>query len=114
MLAGHLRDRIVIEQLSTAKDAYGATSQSWSPFATCWAKMETLSGRELIAAQAAQSEVSYRVTLRYQKALGALGAAAAKLRIRHDGKTFSVHAVRDVDGFKREMEIDCAQGLNQG
>lgn len=108
MRAGELRDRIVIEQFSTAKDGYGATPKVWSVFAACWSKVASLSGRELIAAQAALSPVAYTVTMRY------LAGVLPKMRIRHGGKLYSIHAVRDVDGFKREMELDCEEGANLG
>ena len=44
--AGKLTDRIVIEQATETRNSVGEVSLSWSTFATVWADVQALSGRE--------------------------------------------------------------------
>ena len=44
--AGNLVDRIVIEQATEARNSVGEVTLSWSTFATVWADVQALSGRE--------------------------------------------------------------------
>jgi len=52
--------------------------------------------------------VNYTITMRYREGV------VAKMRVRHGGKLYNIHAARDVDGFKREMQLDCEEGANLG
>ena len=44
--AGNLVDRIVIEQATETRNSVGEVTLSWSTFATVWADVQALSGRE--------------------------------------------------------------------
>ena len=44
--AGNLADRIVIEQATETRNSVGEVTLSWSTFATVWADVSALSGRE--------------------------------------------------------------------
>jgi len=44
--AGDLTDRIVIEQATETRNAVGEPVLAWSTFATVWADVSALSGRE--------------------------------------------------------------------
>ena len=44
--AGNLADRIVIEQAAETRNSVGEVTLSWSTFATVWADVQALSGRE--------------------------------------------------------------------
>jgi head-tail adaptor len=44
--AGNLTDRIVIEQATETRNSVGEVSLSWTTFATVWADVQALSGRE--------------------------------------------------------------------
>ncbi|AMP15492.1 phage head-tail joining family protein [Collimonas pratensis] len=73
-----------------------------------YAKKEDLSGRELFAAQAAQSEVTTRFRIRYRTGV------TAKMRLLCDGVIYNIEAVLDRDGRKRELQLMCSSGLNNG
>jgi SPP1 family predicted phage head-tail adaptor len=75
MHAGKLRHRVLIEELvaqtDTADDviqneATGEVDRVWTPIAEVWAAIEPLSAREFLAAQAVQSKVTTRITIRYR------------------------------------------------
>ena len=66
--AGELRHRVTIERyVSAGRDADGfALPSGWVLFAKTWAKITPLSSKDLISAQAAQSEVTARMKVRYR------------------------------------------------
>ena len=99
MKAGALDQRIVIERLVEGYDELGQPINDWLPIVTTWAAVEPLVGREFIAAQAAVSEITARVRLRYRP-----GITAAD-RIVHDGTTYGSTSDADVHSCRRELVL---------
>lgn len=99
MRAGALDQRIVIERLVEGYDELGQPINQWLPIVTTWAHVEPLTGREFIAAQAAVSEITARVRLRYRP-----GITAAD-RIIHGGTTYGITSVADVHSSRRELVL---------
>lgn len=64
--SGRLRHRIEVqEQGYLGQDPItGAEVREWRRFHACWAAIEPLSARELIAAQSTQSKVTARIVIR--------------------------------------------------
>ena len=88
--AGRLRHYIAIEQCSTTRDGDGDPVPSWQVFATdVPAEIAPLSGRELIAAGATQSDVSVRIMIRY------LAGLDASMRVRRldDDRLYNISAI---------------------
>ena len=66
--AGELRHRVTIEQYGGGgrdEDGFEIAS-TWTKYAKVWAKITPLSSKDLIAAQAAQSEVIARMVVRHR------------------------------------------------
>ena len=108
MKIGDLRNQVAIQQRDATKDTFGQPAQTWTTVATVWAKVADISGRELITAMAAQSEVSTNIVIRYRAGTTTLN------RVLYDGVPYNIHAVVDPTGRKREMQLMCARGGNQG
>src|SRR5690625_342560 len=63
--AGHLRHRIDLQKNVKTQDAQtGESADKWVTYKTIWARVEPLSVRDFISAQAAQSQVTARITIR--------------------------------------------------
>jgi len=62
--AGSLTDRIVIEQATETRNSVGEVSLSWSTFATVWADVQALSGREAERYGQIVGFTGHRVTIR--------------------------------------------------
>ena len=76
----------------------------WQDVATVWASIEPLSAREFIAAQAVQSDVSVRVSVRYRPGI------TAAMRLLHDGKTYNITGVlADKDSGREYLTLPCAE-----
>lgn len=85
MRAGDLRHRIVIQNHVEQQDsATGEVTTEWEAYATVWAAVSPLSARDLIAAQAGQSEASGRITIRYRPGV------LSTMRILHRGQIFTI------------------------
>jgi len=108
MQAGKLRKSIELQRRSTIQDDYGQPQPVWETVATTNAEFELLSGRELIAAQAVQSEVTHNVTIRYRAGI------TPAMRISYGGRLFNIHAVLDESERHRMLTLLCSEGLNDG
>lgn len=97
MKAGDLRRRVEIGRLVTQDDGYGGTMTVWQTFATVWAEIQDLTGREYWAAQQVQSLVTTRVRIRY------LAGLTPAMQIKADGKTYAITSIQDPDGKHREL-----------
>ena len=88
MRAGLLRERVTIESVTETRDAFGGVVQSWSTFATVWARVVSAKGDEAIRAAAEQAQHAVRFQLRW------LDGVTPAMRLAWDGRTYDI---RDVD-----------------
>lgn len=66
MQIGRLRQRLVIQQATETTDSAGGHTPAWATLATVWATIAPLRGQEYLEAQAVESAVSVRITIRYR------------------------------------------------
>lgn len=110
MRAGKLRHRVTIEQPGQAQDpTTGEMIPGWQAVATVWASIEPLSVRDFMAAQAAQSEVSARITIRHREGLD------PTMRITHRGKAYKIEGLLPDDRSGRQwLTIPVSEGVSDG
>lgn len=108
MRAGRLNKRIVVQQKTPAIDEFEGTVYGWSTFATAWARVVHLKGRELVAAQAAKSEITTKFNLRYMAGL------SSEMRILYNGVAYDIEFIDDVDEAHRELWIMAKAGRSEG
>lgn len=102
--AGDLRHRITIQQPTSATaNAYNERTDNWSTWATVWAKVEPLEGREAWAAAQAQSEVTHKVVLRY------LSGVTPRMRIVFGSRILQIVAVKNIEERSRVVEIEAVE-----
>lgn len=102
--SGELDQRVTLQSLDNnvpARDAYGAPSQTWQVVATVWARVQPQSGREFVAAQAAQGELLYKVVLRYR------ADVEATWRVLWDGRILEIAAPPAILGRKEGILLTC-------
>lgn len=108
--AGRLRHRVLIQSPVTSQNpGTGAPTTSWIDLATVWAEVVPSSVKEFVAAQAIDSEVTTRITIR--RRIG----VTAKCRIIHRDQIFNIHGVLadPVSGLEY-MTLPCSEGVNDG
>jgi SPP1 family predicted phage head-tail adaptor len=108
MNPGELNKIITIQSRASTTDAFGGTIYTWSTFATVWAKVSPLKGREMIAAQAAQSEVTTRIKTRW------ISGVTTGMRIVYDGQNFDIISAIDPNEAHEELQIMAKTGTSEG
>ena len=103
--AGNLRHRIALQRKQqTQNPQTGALLTTWVTEATVWAAVEPLSAREFVAAQAVQSNVSVRITVRYRPGI------TSAMRLLHDGKVYNITGVlADKDSGREYLTLPCSE-----
>ena len=100
---GKLRQRITVQQRSQSRDSYGATKKGWTHFATCWAAVEPLSGKEFWNAQQINAEITTRVRIRYREGI------KPTMRILFGSHILEIKAITNPEEAKRELQILCGE-----
>jgi len=110
MQAGRLDQRITIERWDYLRDSNGEviqdpltgeTTQLWVEIARVWAAVEPLNGREFIAAQAVQSEITTRIRMRYRADLQPAD------RIDHEGTLYDIQSIINPRSGDAELVLMC-------
>lgn len=110
---GTLSRSIDIQARAVAKDSFGGQTQTWTTLKTVYAAIEALSGSERAAAMSYSTDVSHRVTVRFD-ALWSDPRAVATYRIKYGTRYFNIEAALNVDEANRAIELICSEGLSLG
>ena len=95
MRAGRLRHRVTIQQL-VPDPSIGGTD-IWHDYATVWAAIEPLRGREYLAAQQEGAEATGRITFRY------ISGVKPTMRIQHGDRIYEI--ISPIDPEERHAEL---------
>lgn len=108
----HFDKKIRIERLSGTADAHGhvdnTTESNWTQHATGWAKVISKGGREFWKVQQVNADVSHVWTVQYSKAVA---AATPAMRLIHDGLTYEIMSVVNVDLNNNYVEIQTRRAV---
>lgn len=108
---GKYDKRLLIQQPIDTQDAAGAPVTSWVDFATLWAHIAPIKGREATTAGQTLAAMDTRIVIRHHPALNELNA---KWRGSYNGVIYNFTSVARVDLANREIEILATSGLNAG
>ena len=109
MQSGKRRHLITIQEKTVTVDTeYGGTTTTWTDFARVMAAARMSRGRELVAAQAARSEMVGTFNIAYR------AGVTQDMRIIYAGKAHNITAVVDINEQRRELDIMVSTGLNEG
>ena len=100
-----LRHRITFQKPSgRTTNTMGEDVPVYEDYATVWAAVEPLTGREYAEAQKIRAETTYRVTVRY------IAGITPNMRITHRDKTLNIASVLNVDERNIELQIMAVDG----
>lgn len=112
MKAGVLRHPIEIQQFTEVRDPVTGEfgEPDWQAFANTWASVEPLSAKDLIAAQAAQSEATARIVIRYRTGI------LPTMRIIHRSQIYSIEGppLEDDKSGQEYLTILVSKGVKDG
>lgn len=104
-----LNKRIAIQERVAGRDDSGQPTDNWSdvlsdsPDGKCWAEIKDVSGKEFITADATQSTVTTRITIRHRDGI------AAAMRVLYGADTYTVAAV--LGQADRTLLLMCSRGI---
>ena len=105
--AGKLRHLVTIQQKDvTARDAVGGEIKDWITLATVRADVAPIAGREYVAMQQAQAEITLRVKMHYR------ADVTSAMRVLWDEQTYGIVEAINVQGRYRELELLCRGEAN--
>jgi SPP1 family predicted phage head-tail adaptor len=113
MRAGQLTRYIDIQQRSMTRDTFGQQVETWTDIKYVWGYIEALSGSDRAAGQAYSTDVSHRITVRYDDIFDD-PRVAATYRAVYNNRYFHIEAVMNVDESNRTIQLMCSEGLNYG
>lgn len=112
MRAGDLRHRIEIQHKVTPRDPVTLElgEPEWRLFAQVWAQVSPLSARDLIAAQAAQSEATARFVIRHRPGV------LSTMRILYRGELYSIagQPLEDPNSGREYLTLLVSKGVKDG
>jgi len=110
---GQMDKAITIERLTgTTVDAHGqvekGTQSNWTPHLKSFAKVRSKGGREFWKVQQVNADVSHVWNCQYSKALA---ESTPAMRLIHDGVTYEILSVIDIDLAHQEVEIQTKRAV---
>jgi len=103
MQAGKLRNRITIQTYTDSIASNGETTKTWTTFATVFAEIRPISGRELVMAGKVQGELSHVIKIRF------ISGVLSKMRITDGTRTFEIVAAVPDRTNSRDLIITANQ-----
>lgn len=100
-MIGAMRHRIVLERKTPAGDGAGGLTQTWTPFATVWARVEGKHDRERLDAQKIETKQRFEIVLRHRGDIG------TDDRIIFGELTLNILSIADLSGLGKHLHILC-------
>ncbi|MDE0490000.1 phage head closure protein [Psychrobacter sp. A3] len=112
--AGELRHRVTIQQYDKGErndDGFYLQPGGWTTLKTVWAKITPLSTKDLLTAQAAQSEITARMKVRYRTGKG----IDTTMRVIWQGRTYAIDSqgMEDSDTGLEYMTFALSKGVEK-
>ena len=85
---------LVLEAPVKVADGAGGYARTWEPLGVLWAEVKAMTGREVLAGQAARSRVPLKITVRAAP-YGALSRPKAGQRFVEGTRVFNILAVSE-------------------
>jgi SPP1 family predicted phage head-tail adaptor len=111
--SGNFRHRLTFQTKSKEQDELGEPINAWVDAFKCWGEVAPMSGRELIAAAAVQSEVTHTISVRYRPELQNPKDVAA-MRVLFGARVFDINASMNQDERNRLVMLQAKEGINNG
>lgn len=105
MIAGKLRQRVTIQDKSVAQNTYGEEVITYVDWATVWAAVEPLRGREFLEGRQITAEVSTRIRIRYRSGI------SPEMRVVFGSIIYDIQSITHLEEREREIHLMCQEIL---
>ncbi len=110
--SGPLDQRITLQSPTTARDANGDETVSWTTVRSVWAKVAPVKGREAFAGGVSLAETDTRIIIR--SAADLQTSLTPKWRVLHRGVAYNLYSVAESDMGREYIELLAKTGSNEG
>lgn len=112
MRAGKLRHRVTLQRYEESQGPLGEILKRWVDYATVFAEVKGISGREFLASGSLSSETSIRIWIRFRSDV------KQGHRVKHtsstvDGDIYGIEAALP-DNNRTSLELLCKGGIGNG
>jgi SPP1 family predicted phage head-tail adaptor len=101
--AGTLRHRVQLHSASTARNDYGEQTNTWSSYATVWARVSPGQGKEFEQAQQVHAELTHQVEIRYRSTV------TTSHRVIFGTRTLEIVSIVNPDERNKNMILLCKE-----
>lgn len=106
MRAGRLEHQIELQRV-TETLVNGEPIKAWATFATVWAAVEPLAGRQFFAAQQTQAQVTHSIRMDWSPNW----ALTPKDRVKFGSRLFDIVAVLNIEERDRDLVVQAVEAL---
>ena len=103
MRAGRLRHRVKLQSVSETPDSYGERTETWATYATVWASIRPVSGREVVEATQVGGEVQTLIEIRYNSSV------TVKDRVKFGTRLFDINHVANPENRNEKQRLTCTE-----
>lgn len=108
MRAGTIRYRISLQRPVVIRNDTGEVIvDQWVEFASVWAAIEPVSGREYLSSSEFRAQITTRIRIRWRPDVD----ATTRVVTQDDGTVYSIDAALAVRGLTRELHLMCSTGV---
>jgi SPP1 family predicted phage head-tail adaptor len=99
--AQELNTKIALQRVTLTIDDEGYSTEAWTEYGQAFARVDTMLGREYLAAAQVQAEDNVKVTMRWR------GDVNAADRLIMRGETWDIVSVQNIRWRNRELLLVC-------
>jgi SPP1 family predicted phage head-tail adaptor len=117
MQSGRFRHQVSLQRRTDSQNPSGQVSHSYAEFAEPWARISSITGREFVAAQQVQSEVTTKITIRWRHDVDETCRVVHVVKHDENPQWFDVYdivAVLPDDTGRRELQLMCKKLVAEG
>lgn len=103
---GAKNKQVEIQQPAEVIDTFGDPQPSWTTVVTVWAEIQPLTGREFLGSSRVQTEVNFRIMIRWQPELSAIDAT---WRVKYGSRIFGIVHPNNMNEADVQFELMCKE-----
>jgi SPP1 family predicted phage head-tail adaptor len=109
MNIGKLRNKVELQNYTTSADSVGQPTKTWTTFATVWAHIKPMSGREVITAEQPIGETTHTITIRYNSSIDESSRIRYYDNVKGVYRIFDINYIGDRDEKNEMMTLVCKE-----
>ena len=103
MHAGQLTKQITIQVRTLDQDASGQPTETWATFATVYARIAPLTGKDYLSAKQVVDDVTHDVDIRYRRGI------KPKMRVLYQDRIFEILSALDPKEAREWWYMKCKE-----